>query len=53
MKIVVLLIALAFAAPFAAPAFAQSVDATKLAAACKGMKTGQMVRVDGKEVKCP
>ena len=49
MKIVAFLVALAFAAP----AFAQSADAAKLAAACKGMKSGQMVKVDGKDAKCP
>ena len=41
-------------ASFAAPAaYAQAVDAKKLADACKGKKAGDMVKVDGKDAKCP
>jgi len=40
-------------ASFAAPAYAQTVDAKKLAEACNGKKAGDMVKVDGKDAKCP
>lgn len=41
-------------ASFAAPAaYAQTVDAKKLSEACKGKKAGDMVKVDGKDAKCP
>jgi hypothetical protein len=53
------LISAAFAAAFAVAtvspvAFAQDKKtAEKVAAACKGKKAGDMVKVDGKDVKCP
>jgi hypothetical protein len=51
--VVALIVALAFAVPYAAaPAFAQAVDAKKLADACKGKKAGDTVKVDGKDAKC-
>ncbi len=34
-------------------AFAQEKKADPVAAACKGKKAGDMVKVDGKDVKCP
>jgi len=40
-------------ASFTAPAYAQTVDAKKLADACKGKKKGDAVKVDGKDAKCP
>jgi hypothetical protein len=50
--VVALVVALAFTVPYAAPAFAQAVDAKKLADACKGKKAGDTVKVDGKDAKC-
>lgn len=34
-------------------AFAQEKKADPVAAACKGKKPGDMVKVNGKDVKCP
>jgi hypothetical protein len=43
-----------FAAVTASPiAIAQEKKADPVAAACKGKKAGDMVKVDGKDVKCP
>jgi hypothetical protein len=54
------LISAVFAATFAMAtvspvAFAQTKDDKKAAleAACKGKKAGDVVKVDGKDVKCP
>jgi len=53
-KILMSLIALAFTAGIAAPAFAMKHEADpKVAEACKGKKAGDTVSVDGKDVKCP
>jgi hypothetical protein len=40
-------------ATFSPVAFAQEKKPSPLAAACKGKKPGDMVKVDGKDVKCP
>ena len=32
---------------------AKHTEAERIAAACKDKKAGEMVKVDGKEVKCP
>ena len=52
-------LAAAFAMATVSPvAFAQTADQKKaqaqaVATACKGKKPGDMVKVDGKDVKCP
>ncbi len=52
-KILAVLMVLGFAGGLAATSvtFAAGDDAT--AKACKGKKAGDMVKVDGKDVKCP
>ncbi|HZM34993.1 MAG TPA: hypothetical protein VFC18_10925 [Burkholderiales bacterium] len=51
-KLISAVFAAAFAVATVSPvAYAQSAD--KVAAACKGKKAGDMVKVDGKDVKCP
>lgn len=53
-KILMSLFALAFAAGIGATAVqAGEKKADPVAKACKGKKAGDMVKVDGKEVKCP
>lgn len=55
-KTVLSLIALAFAAGVSTSALAMKHEGPKddkLAAACKDKKAGEMVKVDGKDVKCP
>jgi len=48
------LLAAMFATMTLAPvAFAQDKKADPVAAACKGKKAGDVVKVDGKDVKCP
>ncbi|MFP5350661.1 MAG: hypothetical protein ACLGHO_12555 [Gammaproteobacteria bacterium] len=51
-KTLMSLIALAFAAGLTAPTFAAKHE-MDLAAACKGKKAGDAVKVDGKDMKCP
>jgi hypothetical protein len=50
-KILSSLIAVAFVAAFGASSVAMANDA--VAKACAGKKAGEMVKVDGKDVKCP
>jgi hypothetical protein len=53
-KLLTTLLAAAFAAATVTPvAFAQEKKESPLAAACKGKKPGDVVKVDGKDVKCP
>jgi len=53
-KLLTVLMATTFAAATLTPAaFAQEKKANPVAAACKGKKPGDMVKVDGKDVKCP
>ena len=54
-KLISAVLAAAFAVATVSPvAFAQEKkEADKIAAACKGKKAGDMVKVDGKDVKCP
>jgi hypothetical protein len=53
-KLLTVLLATAFAAVTLIPAaFAQEKKADPVAAACKGKKPGDVVKVDGKDVKCP
>jgi len=54
-KILMSLFALAFAAGIGATAVqaGEEKKADPVAKACKGKKAGDMVKVDGKEVKCP
>lgn len=53
-KTLMSLIALVFAAGLTAPTFAMKHEMDgKLAAACKGKKAGDTVKVDGKDAKCP
>lgn len=55
-KTLLSIIALAFAASVSTAAFAMKhvgPAADKLAAACKDKKAGDMVKVDGKDAKCP
>ena len=52
-KIVLSLVALAVVAGVSAPVFAAKHESEKVMAACKDKKPGEMVKVDGKEVKCP
>jgi hypothetical protein len=54
-KLLTTLLAALFATmTFSAVAFAQEkTKQSPLAAACKGKKPGDMVKVDGKDVKCP
>lgn len=53
-KTLMSLIALAFAAGLTAPTFAAKHEMDgKLAAACKGKKAGDTVKVDGMDMKCP
>ena len=54
-KLISAVLAAAFAVATVSPvAFAQDKKAAdKVAAACKGKKAGETVKVDGKAVKCP
>jgi Spy/CpxP family protein refolding chaperone len=54
-KLLTTLLAATFAVATLTPvAFAAKHEAAeKLAAACKGKKPGDVVKVDGKDVKCP
>ena len=53
-KLLTALLAATFATMTLAPvAFAQEKKADPVAAACKGKKAGDVVKVDGKDVKCP
>jgi hypothetical protein len=53
-KLLTALLAATFATMTLAPvAFAQEKKASPVAAACKGKKPGDVVKVDGKDVKCP
>ena len=53
-KTLMSIVALAFAAGLSAPTFAMKHEMDgKLAAACKGKKAGDTVKVDGKDTKCP
>ena len=53
-KTLMTVVALAFAAGLSAPTFAAKHEMDgKLAAACKGKKAGDTVKVDGKDMKCP
>jgi len=53
-KFLTALLAAMFATMTLAPvAFAQDKKADPVAAACKGKKAGDVVKVDGKDVKCP
>ena len=53
-KLLTALLAAMFATVTLAPvAFAQDKKADPVAAACKGKKAGDVVKVDGKDVKCP
>jgi hypothetical protein len=53
-KLLTAVLAAMFATVTLAPvAFAQEKKADPVAAACKGKKAGDMVKVDGKDVKCP
>lgn len=53
-KTVMTAVALLIATGFAAPTFAAKHEMDgKVAAACKGKKAGDTVKVDGKDVKCP
>lgn len=53
-KTLMTVVALAFAAGLSAPTFAAKHEMDgKLAAACKGKKAGDTVKVDGKDAKCP
>jgi hypothetical protein len=53
-KTLMTVVALAFAAGLSAPTFAAKHEMDgKLAAACKGKKAGDAVKVDGKDMKCP
>jgi len=54
-KLISAVLAAAFAVATVSPvAFAQEKKkADPVAAACKGKKAGDMVKVDGKDVKCP
>ena len=54
-KLLSVLLAAMFATMTLAPvAFAQDMKkANPVAAACKGKKAGDVVKVDGKDVKCP
>jgi len=53
-KLLTMLLATVFAAITLIPvAFAQEKKADPVAAACKGKKPGDSVKVDGKDVKCP
>jgi DNA-directed RNA polymerase subunit H (RpoH/RPB5) len=53
-KLLSVVLAAMFAAVTLAPvAFAQEKKADPVAAACKGKKPGDVVKVDGKDVKCP
>jgi cbb3-type cytochrome oxidase cytochrome c subunit len=50
-KILAVLMVLGFAGGLVATSATFAADATTKA--CKGKKAGDMVKVDGKEVKCP
>jgi hypothetical protein len=53
-KFIAAVLAATFAAVTVTPvAFAQEKKSNPVAAACKGKKPGDMVKVDGKDVKCP
>ena len=53
-KLLTALLAATFAMVTLVPAaFAQEKKASPVAAACKGKKAGDVVKVDGKDVKCP
>jgi hypothetical protein len=55
-KTLISLIALAFTAAIGSAVAAEAPKAEgndKVAAACKGKKAGETVKVDGKDVKCP
>jgi hypothetical protein len=53
-KFLTALLAAMFATVTLAPvAFAQDKKADPVAAACKDKKAGDVVKVDGKDVKCP
>jgi len=53
-KLLTAVLAAGFAAVTATPvAFAQEKKADPVAAACKGKKAGDVVKVNGKDVKCP
>ena len=54
-KILAVLMVLGFAGGLAVTSASFAADATTKATtkACKGKKAGDMVTVDGKEVKCP
>jgi len=53
-KLLTAVLAAMFATVTLAPvAFAQEKKADPVAAACKGKKAGDVVKVDGKDVKCP
>ena len=53
-KLLTTLLAALFATmTLSAVAFAQEKKESPLAAACKGKKPGDVVKVDGKDVKCP
>jgi hypothetical protein len=53
-KLLTAVLAATFAAAVVTPvAFAQDKKGDAVAAACKGKKAGDVVKVDGKDVKCP
>ena len=52
-KTLLTLVAVAFVAAASGSAFAAKHNTEKLMAACKDKKPGEMVKLDGKNVKCP